>query len=110
MRAAVVLAGVSTIVLLGAPAFAAVREASAEDPGPGLTVPETLGIFVGIPALIIGVIWVLVYSLTGRKAGRYRPGVAWRAEPQWWGGPDNPEQALASAVPTTDGGGARAHW
>jgi hypothetical protein len=97
-------------VLLASPAMAANHPVDGDDPGPGLTVAQTLGIFVGIPLLIIGTVTVLVLAFTSRGGPRYRPGVAWRGRPLWWGGPDDVDQALASSTPTSDGGGARAHW
>jgi hypothetical protein len=82
---------------------------TASDPGPGLTVAETLGIFVGIPALIIAVIYLLVYGLTSRRGPR-NPVAESQAQPVWFGGPDHPEHALEDAEPTPEGGGARGSW
>ena len=114
IRAAVVTAAVpmSTVLVsvLASPAFAAQRRYEGDDPGPGLTALETLGLFVGIPALVIATVYVLVFAGSGAKGPRYRPGVAWRGQPQWWGGPPDGERALESAQPTQSGGGARAHW
>jgi hypothetical protein len=109
----VVTVGVPFTALLASPAFAAQHSYEGDDPGPGLTAAETLGLFVGIPLLVITVIYVLVFAGTGARGPRYRAGVAWRGDPQWWGGPDGGSrgaQESPAATPTAGGGGARAHW
>jgi hypothetical protein len=112
-RAAVIGVAVplSTLLVgvLASPAFAAEHRYEGDDPGPGLTAAQTLGIFVGIPVLIIAFIYVVVYASTGSRGPRYRPGVAWRGDPRWWGGPSE-AGAVDAASPTQGGGGARAHW
>lgn len=88
----------------------AVLATTAYDPGPGLTAAQTLGIFVGIPLLVIGLVYALVYGLTGRRGPRYRPGQPWAGDPEWWGGPAKPDEALENARPTEGAGGARARF
>ena len=83
---------------------------SAYDPGPGLTVAETLGLFVGIPLLVIGLVFALVYGITGRRGPRYRPGMEWSGPPLWWHGPDDGEGAVETADPTVGAGGASARF
>ena len=95
---------------LASPAFAEQRVYEGDDPGPGLTAVETLGLFVGIPALVIAVVFLLVFAGSGARGPRYRAGVAWHGDPQWWGAPADGLVAADSALPTPDGGGARAHW
>jgi hypothetical protein len=99
--------------VLAAPAFAVVPD-TAYDAGPGLTVTQTLGIFVGIPLLVMLVIYALVYGLTGRRGPRYPAGQPWTAEPEVFG--DAPVAASDDA-PVADGartsqaeGGARGQW
>jgi hypothetical protein len=116
-RALTVATGVlSTSVVatavLAAPAFAVVPD-TAYDAGPGLTVTQTLGIFVGIPLLVILVIYVLVYGLTGRRGPRYPAGQPWTAEPEVFG--DAPAAASADetgadASVSNAEGGARGQW
>lgn len=63
LRAGALAAGTTLMMLLmSSPALAAVRD-DGDDPGPGLTVIETLGLFVAAPLglflLIAGLVWVL---------------------------------------------------
>ena len=110
MLAAAVPMSTMLVGVLASPAFAAQRRYEGDDPGPGLTAVETLGLFVGIPALVIAVVYLLVFAGSGARGPRYRPGVAWRGAPQWWGAPVQAGDAVEAAAPTAGGGGARAHW
>ena len=109
-RVLAVLACVPVTALLAAPAWADSVPTTSYDAGPGLTVTQTIGLFVGIPALVIGTVYVLVYSLTGRRGPRYPVGAPWSGAAQWFGGPEDPQSALMHAEPTREGGGARAQW
>jgi hypothetical protein len=114
-RALVVLSGVPLTALVAVPALADVPH-TAYDAGPGLTVSETLGIYVGIPLLVMGVIYALVYGLTGRRGPRYPAGQPWTADPEWFGDqPAGPGQVEAGAAadgsrPVEGEGGARGQW
>lgn len=86
----------------------------AGQPGVGyrmrVSIIETIAVFVGIPALIYGIIALLTLVPGRHKRQRYRPGQSWDYPPQWWAG-DQP--VVASA--TTDarvarGGGAHGTW
>jgi len=106
--AAVPLSTPVVLAVAASPAAAQGNE-TATDPGPGLTVAETLGIFVGIPALIIAVIYLLVYGLSSRRGPRTSVVTA-ETKPVWFGAPDRPEHALEEAQPAPEGGGARGSW
>jgi hypothetical protein len=94
------------------------------DDGPprsnGLTTVETLGLLIGIPVLIIVVIWLLVYATNRPSGERYRPGLSWWAAPEWFNGPGSAEPvstdeqqettAELAAAPVEGVGGARARW
>lgn len=54
-RAGVVTAGTTLMLLLSSPAFALTRD-DGDDPGSGLSVLQTLGLYVGIPLLLFIVI------------------------------------------------------
>lgn len=49
-----------------------------------MTIPETVGVFVGIPAAIYGAIASLVLLPGLVRRPRYRPGQPWSHEPVWY--------------------------
>ena len=111
--AAVVTAATALLLLPATPAAAAglARPDDGERPGPGLSVLQTLGIFVGIPVLLFVVIAVLVSAPSAARGPRYRPGLGWWAAPVWFSGPDDAERAVrASRRRPAEGGGASARW
>lgn len=59
LRAGTVAAGVPLMMLLSSPAFALTRD-DGDDPGPGLSVLQTLGLYVAIPIALFLVIAGLV--------------------------------------------------
>jgi hypothetical protein len=50
----------------------------------GLSIIETVLIFVGIPALVIAVVTGLVFSGDMRRGKRYRPGRPYEFRPVWF--------------------------
>ncbi len=62
LRAGTVAAGTALMLLMSSPAFAVISD-DGEDPGPGLNVGQTLGLYVGIPLVIFLVIVGLVAAL-----------------------------------------------
>ncbi|MEV7089635.1 hypothetical protein AB0O07_27735 [Streptomyces sp. NPDC093085] len=63
LRAGALAAGTTLMMLLmTSPALALTRD-DGDDPGPGLSVAETLGLFVVAPLVIFGVITALVIVL-----------------------------------------------
>ncbi|MFG1806040.1 hypothetical protein [Streptomyces sp. NPDC049040] len=61
MRAGVVTAATTVMLLLSSPAFANTRD-DGDDPGSGLSVIQTLGLFVAIPLVLFGIIAGLVMA------------------------------------------------
>jgi hypothetical protein len=59
VRAGVVTAGTTLMLLISSPAFALTRD-DGDDPGSGLSVLQTLGLFVAIPLVLFGIIAGLV--------------------------------------------------
>jgi hypothetical protein len=59
VRAGVVTTGTTLLLLMSSPAFALSRD-DGDDPGSGLSVIQTLGLFVAIPLVLFGVIAGLV--------------------------------------------------
>jgi hypothetical protein len=109
----VLTATTALLVLPATPAAAALLATpdDGEDTGPGLSVLQTLGIFVGIPVLLFVVIAVLVSAPSAARGPRYRPGLGWWAAPVWFNGPDDAERAVReSAGSAGQGGGASARW
>lgn len=59
VRAGVVTAGTTLMLLMSSPAFALSRD-DGDDPGSGLSVIQTLGLFVATPLVLFGIIAGLV--------------------------------------------------
>jgi len=108
----VVTATTALLLLPATPAMATVVPPDdGADPGNGLTVLQTLGLFVGIPVLLFVIIAVLVSAPSAARGPRYRPGLGWWAAPVWFNGPDDAERAVReSAGSSSQGGGASARW
>ncbi|WNI15511.1 hypothetical protein [Actinacidiphila sp. ITFR-21] len=68
VRAGVVTAGTTMTVLMSSPAFAVVRD-DGDDPGSGLSVLQTLGLFVATPIVLFLIIAGLV-TLAERPRGQ----------------------------------------
>jgi hypothetical protein len=79
---------------------------------------EAIGLFVGVPALIVAVITLLVLAPSLAKGPRYRLGQDWEAQPEWFGD-DLPSTTAGDSRQLTTGetpeadldqGGASARW
>lgn len=109
-----------TSLALAAPAGAVERGVvyDGDEPGPGYTTLEALGLFVGIPALMILIIVLGVYGpgWTRRRAGSTDVDVT--GEPVWMSSPAGTMAAPSGAGMITPGGptdheergGASARW
>jgi hypothetical protein len=84
-----------------------------------MTIVQTVLVFVGIPAGIIGLIAFAVYGKAlVHQPNRYRPGRGWPYEPSWFvPHPDavvqsatEHKQLQASTTTTTAVGGASGEW
>ncbi|ALM41657.1 hypothetical protein WP39_20740 [Streptomyces sp. 604F] len=70
MRAGAVVAGTTlTTLLMTSPALALTRD-DGDDPGPGLSVVETLGLYVALPIVLFLVIagLVMVMDKSGKRS------------------------------------------
>ncbi|MET7937694.1 hypothetical protein [Streptomyces sp. NPDC005322] len=67
VRAGAVIAATTAMLLMSSPAFALNRD-DGDDPGPGLSVAETLGLYVAAPIVLFLVIAGLV--IAGDKKSR----------------------------------------
>ena len=108
--AATVAVATALVSLSSTPAFAATHPDDGGEPGAGLSVIETLLIFVGIPAAMFIAVVILVNASSRARGPRYRPGLGWWAAPIWFNGPDDADVAVRTATATTGGGGASARW
>ncbi|MGY5127114.1 hypothetical protein [Streptomyces nigrescens] len=70
LRAGTITAGTALMLLMSSPAFALTRD-DGDDPGPGLSVIETLGLFVALPIVLFLVIagLVMMGDKSPKKAG-----------------------------------------
>jgi len=115
-RLIAVLVGTGTALLLGwaiaSPTLAAVPD-DGDEPGAGLSALETILLYGIVPLGFFLLIALLVYAPSIARGPRYRPGLGWFAAPVWFGGPANPDVALArarSTPPASERGGASARW
>lgn len=67
----------------------------------GLTVPETIGLFVGIPVGSFLLIAAIVMRPGSSGGTRYRPGRGWDAPETWFG-----ERPAESELPPTGSAGS----
>ncbi|MGP4050990.1 hypothetical protein [Streptomyces sp. 2A115] len=73
LRAGALAAGTTLMMLLmSSPALAVTRD-DGDDPGPGLSVIETLGLYVAAPIALFAVIAGLVWVLDGSTDRQPRP-------------------------------------
>lgn len=72
-----------------------------------MTPLEAIGIFVGIPLGVFLLIVLAVSVPSWVRDGRYRPGMAWEAEPVWFDGPGDQHTETRYAGPV---GGAGGSW
>jgi hypothetical protein len=80
-------------------------------PYPSLGDGMTILLFVILPLAIFGTIALLAALPSLLHRPRYRPGRPWDHDPLWFGGPDDPENAIAAAQRTrATKGGASAEW
>ena len=84
----------------------------ASDPGTGLTVVQTLGLYVGLPAAIFALIALIVVGPSLGKGPRHRTGTALETGPVWID-PAGVRRTPATTVTpgsATEQGGTSAHW
>lgn len=87
-----VLLGPLTLGLVLAGPAAADTPASWPDPPP-MSKLEALLIFAGIPLAVLVIIALLVMAPSVARGPRYRPGLSWWADPEWFNGPPAVEVA-----------------
>jgi hypothetical protein len=117
-RVARVLAVTPAVLVLTAAAPALATAPDQWGPEPTVHPLDALLVLVFIPLALIAVISFLVYLPSMIRGEKYHPGLAWRNEPEWFGGPrggieaaEESAHATPKALAADDGrGGASAHW
>ena len=117
LRAGTAAALTCVPLLAAGAALAASHPYDGEDSGPGLTVLQTVGIYVCIPLAVFALITFLVLAPGWIKGDRNRREVGWTGQAQPAGGPaavagDRPKavssaQDLAGQETTSSGAGAK---
>jgi hypothetical protein len=84
-------------------------------PEPSVDPIHALLVFLILPLGLVAIIWLLTYlpsMIRGESA--YHPGLAWRHEPEWFGGPRDGLDKVDHTEPELEGadrrGGASGHW
>jgi hypothetical protein len=74
-----------------------------------LTIPETLLVFVGIPAAVVAIIYLLVYAGSAANNKRYRPGRPYNQAAVWYVANKSAEATVAGSSAHEIGAGSGAH-
>jgi hypothetical protein len=104
-------------VLVGTVAAPALASPPAQwGPQPSVDPLHALLVYLIIPGGLFLLITLLVYVPSMARGQKYQPGLAWRNEPEWFGGPsggveaaENADQAAAEGE-SGQRGGASARW
>jgi hypothetical protein len=111
LRTAALALAVPLTAVLASPASAAVsalNRDNGDDPGPGLSAFQTVGLYILIPLGIFLLAALLVYAPSSARGPRYRPGLSWFAAPVWFNGPGASAPAGTAPVSEQAGAGASA--
>jgi hypothetical protein len=108
-RVGAVLGGLS-VALVAVPAVASPPETWEEPASEPLL--QTLGFLIGVPLLVIVVVWIAVYLPSMMRSQSSEPALAFQDRNEWFGGP---RKGLdSSTTPPSDDsgpkGGASAQW
>ncbi len=99
---------VVAVMVTAVPAHALARDAG-DAPGAGLTVLETLLLYIVVPCALFLGIAALVVGASAARSSRVRA-QSDTVRPVWFGGPEEAERALESASPTRSAGGTSGRW
>jgi len=118
-RAARALALVPAILVTFATGSAFAEAPEQWEDNPSVSPLYVIMVLVVIPVALFALICLLVYLPSMKKGQRYQPGLAWRNEPEWFGGPRDGVVEAAGARPAAvgtatdtepDRGGASGRW
>ena len=108
------LTAVLTVLLTAGPALADNNPIGRQDgaqPGSGISVAQTLALYVLVPGAIFALISLLSWLSMVSRAARYRPAKGWNAAPIWFAGPPDPVAAVVGAeVGSVVRGGGSGSW
>jgi hypothetical protein len=108
------LTAATFVVLTAGPALAdrnPIGPSEGEDPGKGLSIAATIGLFVLLPLALLTAIAAAAWLPGQLRGARYRPTKGWDAAPVWFAGPLDPATAVAQARPADIGrGGGSGSW
>jgi hypothetical protein len=81
--------------VLTSPAALALNQFGGDDSGPSISISRLKALLLfGVGPVGAGLLIALVVSLPSLARGpRYRPGLGWEGTPEWYGGPQDDEQA-----------------
>jgi hypothetical protein len=117
-RAARVLALVPAILVTTATGAAFADPPEQWDTDQGIPALDGLMVYALIPLGLFLLITLLVYVPSMSRSETYRPGEAWRGEPEWFGGPrggveatgKQDQPAVQGSTPDDRKGGASGGW
>lgn len=119
VRRAVKALALTPAVLLATAAGPALAAAPEQWPTePHVSAMHALLIYLIAPGGVALLITLLVYVPSLARGQKYQPGLAWRNEPEWFGGPREgvdaadkaAAEAAASGTASDERGGASARW
>ncbi|HVH93426.1 MAG: hypothetical protein ACJ72A_17865 [Nocardioidaceae bacterium] len=93
-RAARLLALMPAIVVTGVTSAAVADPPAQWADNPSVSAMHVLLVLVVAPLALFALIWLLVYLPSMTRGEKYKPGQAWRGEPEWFGGPRGGVEAL----------------
>jgi hypothetical protein len=64
---------------------------------PSVSTLHVLLVLLLAPLALFALIWLLVYLPSMTHGNKYKPGQAWRGEPEWFGGPRGGVEGLESS-------------
>jgi hypothetical protein len=95
-RAARLLALTPAIAVTGVTSAAVADPPAQWADNPSVSTLHVLLVLVVAPVALFVLIWLLVYLPSMTRGEKYKPGQAWRGEPEWFGGPRGGVEALES--------------
>ncbi len=101
---------VGAVIVVATAAGASNGYEEAAHPGEGLTVTQTLLLYVGIPLVIFALITLIVVGPSLGKGPRHRTGAALETGPVWIDPSGTQRSTALSSADATDQGGTSAHW